>query len=137
MENGSNKTLTSNSSIVGLPLLERFERISEETGKAVRVLPEYGNVLALTGSDNKPVLLYEFVEELDNLSDYAELRKAFPNLSFAQIGSALAFLRKVCQFNTKGVDIDELEDAFENDADFKELMKVHVSNAEASRVFHP
>ncbi len=119
-------------------LADNFRRISQSTGKAVQLLPDYGNVLALIGNDSKPVLLYELVEQIDGIVDYTQLVEAFPSLSFGQISSALSFLRKVAQFNTKGVDIDAVEDLiFEQSEDFKETVIENASYPEVTRVLNP
>lgn len=83
---------------------------SQETGGYVEFRPEFTFCPVLIGSNSQPVFLYEFVETLDDIVDYDRIREDLPILSSAQISGALAFLRRVSQFNVKGVDIDALED---------------------------
>ncbi len=121
--------------IAGNPTLAAYVRASEATGSAVRLDPDYGCLPILVGNNDQPVFLYEVVEALDGAVDYQALRAEFPNLSFGQIAGALALLRKLAQFNTRGVDIDQLKDALiEGSAEFQAQMAVAMADQEVRRV---
>jgi hypothetical protein len=110
---------------------------SDSTGGYVQIQQELGCLPALIGNDERPVFLYEFVEALDGAVDYDVLKEEFPTLSYAQINGAINFLRKVAQFNMRGVDIDALED--EEDANDEELMNAlrnALTHGETSRVLN-
>lgn len=118
-------------------LLKALVVCSVSTGGYVQINPQLGCLPALIGSDARPVYLYEFVEALDGLIDYASVKEEFPTLSYAQINGAIAFIRKIAQTNAKGIDIDALED--EDDANDVELMKAirsALNSGEASRVLN-
>jgi len=91
-------------------VLSSFEAWNKATGGYIHLNPDLGFLPVLVGNDGQSVSLYEFVEALDGLIDYDELQGEFPNLSFAQINSAISFLRKMAQFNIRGIDLDALED---------------------------
>lgn len=84
---------------------------SHATGDYIKLLSEYSFCPALIGNDNEPVFLYRFIEVIDEILDYDEIKKELPTLSFSQINSAISFLRKFVQFNARKIDIDELEDS--------------------------
>jgi hypothetical protein len=111
-----------------------LEDVSAATGGMVKIDPHYGSIPYLLGDDNRPVLLYDFVATLDGISDYAQIKKAHPTLSYAQISSAMSFLRKVSQFNTRQLDIDAMEDADEEDEDFQRALIESVKDQEVVRV---
>lgn len=110
---------------------------STATGGHVIFSPDYHFFPVLLGGDSQPVPLYELVEVLDGLVDYAALKEEFPSLSYAQINGALLFLRKVAQFNVHGVDVDEMEAAeiADNPAFLEELRRA-VADQEISRVLN-
>lgn len=97
---------------------------SHVTGGFVHFPMEYGFVPVLVGNDEKPVLLYKIVEEIESLLDPDDIREQFPTLSYTKIVGALMFLRKMAQFNTRGLDLDDAEDAVleKSEAFQKELM---------------
>lgn len=111
-----------------------LENVSEATGGMVKVDTRYSCIPYLLGDDNRPVLLYDFVATLDGITDYAQIKQALPTLSYAQISSAINFLRKVSQFNTRQLDIDAMEDADEDDEDFQKTVMEAVRDQEVVRV---
>lgn len=112
-----------------------FVVASQATGNYVKFLPRYDYCPALIGNDDRRVALYEFVEALDGAVDYDQLKEEFPNLSFAQINGAISFLRKIAQFNTQGIDIDEIEDLkAADDPELIEALKKAFADQETSRV---
>ncbi|HZG52772.1 MAG TPA: hypothetical protein VEZ40_11615 [Pyrinomonadaceae bacterium] len=124
-------------SLQRITLLKMFIECSTVTGGYVHINPQLGCLPALIGSDNEPIYLYEFVEVLDGLIDYDAITEEFPTLTYAQIGGALAFLRKTAQFNARGVDIDALEDeADANDPELINALRVALNDRETSRVLH-
>jgi len=115
--------------------VELFAQAREASGNAVVLAPHYSFLPILIGRDQQPIALYRFVEVLDDVVDFDQIQEAFPTLSFGQISGALAFLRKLVQFNTRGVDIDRLEDeAFEGSPEFQAQMKRAVADQEITRV---
>lgn len=110
---------------------------STATGGYVQIMPELGCLPTLIGSDSRPVFLYEFVEVLDGLLDYDGIKEDFPTLTYAQINGAMAFLRRVAQFNVRGVDIDLLEDESDaNDSELINALRTALNDRETSRVLH-
>jgi hypothetical protein len=111
--------------------------VSRSTGGYVKFLREYADCPLLLGNDGNPVALYEFIEAIDGMVDYELLREEFPTLSFAQINGAISFLRKVAQFNSERIDIDELEDLeTADDPDLIEALKKAIADQETSRVLN-
>ena len=108
-------TFVSNASVNNLNKVALFKKLMEcsmNTGGYVRFSPEIGYLPALIDNNSKPIYLYQLVELIDELLDYDQIKEEFPTLSYAQIGGAMAFLRKISQLNAKEIDIDELEDEF-------------------------
>ncbi len=96
---------------------------------------KYGCLPFMLGNDGQPVLLYEFVEVLDEYFDYDRVKAEFPTLSYGQISGAIAFLRKLAQFNTRQLNIDDLEDAeLEASPEFQSLIEQSLANREVGRV---
>ena len=111
---------------------------SSKTGGLVTFPEDYAHVPVLTGSDGNPVLLYRVVEEIEHLVDPAELQAQFPTLSYTQIVAALMFLRKVAQFNTRNLDLDEVEDAeLESSEAFQEIVAQSLKSEELRIVYPP
>jgi len=108
-------TFASNATVNSLNKIALFKKLIEcsmSAGGYVRFSPEIGYLPALIDSNSKPVYLYQLIELIDELLDYDQVKEECPTLSYAQIGGAMAFLRKIAQLNPKEVDIDELEDEF-------------------------
>jgi len=115
-----------------------FQRASQESGGFVHVAARLSYLPMLMRPSAPPVLLYEFVEALDGVADYAELQAEFPGLSYSQIAGALAFLRKLAQFNTRGVDTDALEDeVLESNPEFQRQIEHALTAPEDTRVLDP
>lgn len=90
----------------------------------------------IKGANDELTFLYEFVQEWDAATDYADLQERMPNLTFGQIASAISFLRGVSQFNTRGIDIDALEDDdIESSAAFQEMIQKSLGELTTGRVF--
>lgn len=83
---------------------------SRSTGGHVKFLSEFSDLPVLLGNDGNPVALFQFIEAIDGAVDYESVGEKLPTLSYAQMNGAISFLRKVAQFNTKRIDIDESED---------------------------
>jgi hypothetical protein len=110
-------------------------KASNETGNHVQLQPEYGFCPMLVGNDSTPVLLYRFVEVLEELIDYTDVKDELPTLTIGQISGAVSYLRKLAQFNTRGVDIDALEDeALAHDDSFLSDLREALADEEAARV---
>jgi len=91
-------------------LFQSMKACSHITGGYVQLLPEMNYLPALIVNNSKPIFLYEFIELLDEIVDYDQIKAEYPTLSYAQIGGAISFLRKIAQINAKDIDIDEFED---------------------------
>ena len=110
-------------------------KASKKSGGYVRMKPEYSYCPFLSGSNNEPVFLYQVVEVIDEVIDYDEIKEELPTLSIGQISGAIAFLRKVAQFNSDDVDLDELEDLeLAQDTDFIEELRAALADQETMRV---
>jgi len=115
-----------------------YVQVGHATGSAVVLDAQHSYLPVLIGSDQRPIPLYDFVEALDSIVDYSALQSEFPNLSFTQIAGAIAFLRKLAHFNTRGLDIDQLEDeALEQSAEFQEALRRAIADQGAARVLTP
>lgn len=91
-------------------VLDLLVKASEITGSYVELSPEFYFCPVLKDNTGRVVPLYEFVEILDELIDYEDIKKELPTFSFAQINGAVAFLRKIAQFNSADIDIDAVMD---------------------------
>lgn len=112
-------------------------KASKKTGGYVRMKPDFSYCPYLPGTDLKPVFLSEVVEAIDGLIDYDEIKEDLPTLSIAQIGGAIAFLRKVAQFNSDDVDLDELEDSeIFSDQNFLGELRAALEDKETMRVLN-
>ena len=115
--------------------LELYHRASEESGGKVIMDQQHGYLPVLIGSDGNLIPLYKFVEVIDEITDYEHLRQEFPTLSFGQVASAIGFLRKLAQFNTRNIDIDAVEDLLlEDDPDFQVAIRASLEDQEDMRV---
>ena len=113
-----------------------LKKASADTGGLVKMLDKYGHVPILEGSDGNPVLLYKIVEEIESVVDPSEIVDAFPTLSYAQVVSALMFLRNFAQFNTRGINIDEESDkSIESNPDIQAAI-IASMNDEETRIVH-
>ena len=120
-----------------IAFLKTLLESSNATGGYVQIHQELGCLPALIGNDERPVYLYQFVEALDGAVDYDVLKEEFPALSYAQINGAINFLRKVAQFNARGVDIDALEDEEDaNDEGLMDALRNALTHGETSRVLN-
>lgn len=91
-------------------VVEFYDVSSVSCGGYAMILPQYSFCPALIGSDDQPVFLFEFVEVIDGLLDYDRIKEEIPNISYAQIDGAISFIRKLLQFNSKSLDIDDLRE---------------------------
>lgn len=90
-----------------LEVARTYARASQSTGGIVRIEPDCACIPYIVGRDGEPVLVYRLVEVLDEHVDLEAVQKDLPNLTIGQIAAALQFVRKLSQFNTRMVDIDE------------------------------
>jgi hypothetical protein len=112
-----------------------FARASERSGGTVVLNPQYGCLPMIMGRDEKPVLMYKFVEVLHELISLSEVQQELPSLSYKQIEGGITFLRVLAQFNTRDLDIDlEEERHLEADEDFQREIKAALK-LEPTRVF--
>jgi len=112
-------------------------KASEATGNYVQIQAQFGCCPVLVGNDQQPIFLYHLVEAIDEFVDYERLHEEFPTLSAAQINGALSFLRKLAQYNSRGVDIDALEEeSHAEEHEFIEEIRHALNNKGLSRVLH-
>jgi len=110
-------------------------RASKSTGDYVKLLPKHRFCPALINDDQTVVGLYQFVELLDEITDYDKIKKELPGLSYAQINGALMFLRKISQFNIDDVDMDDLEEeGISKDPEFISQLRQALADQETIRV---
>lgn len=108
---------------------------SKKTGNAVIISPQYNCLPVLLGSDGEVIPLYELVEEWDAITDYDEIQERFPTLSYMQVAGAVAFIRKITQFNADQMDIDAvLSHKIESDPDFQQELRSAIADREITRV---
>lgn len=118
-------------------IVRLFSHCSDETGAYVQLRPDYHYLPVLLDAKNSAVPLYHFVEVLDEVLNYDNVIEELPNLSYAQIGGALSFLRKVVQSNPNNIDIDKLEDeAVTSDPDFLQELRTALADQEVTRVLN-
>jgi len=111
--------------------------LSKATGGYVRLEPGFGFCPVLIGSDENPVPLYEIVEVIDEMIDYDNIKNEFPTLSYAQIDAAISFIRKVAQFNIRGINLDDLDDQdIVANHTLLNNLKVVSTDEEGARVLH-
>jgi len=91
-----------------MAVLGQYSQSNDAVGGPIQLLPQYSFCPVLVQRDQTPIFLFQFVEVLDGLIDYEAVKNQLPGLSFGQIGGAIAFIRKLSQFNLKAIDIDEL-----------------------------
>ena len=103
---------------------EVFIKASERSGGAVIINPRFGCLPMIIGKDNKPVLMYKFVEVLHELVSLAEIKEELPTLSYQQIEGGITFLRDLAQFNVRGLNIDDEEEKhLEASPEFQQVIK--------------
>ena len=87
--------------------LQQYFKYNNAVGAPIQLLPQYSFCPVWMERDQRPVFLFQFIEVLDELIDYDEVKERLPELSFRQIGGAIDFIRKLSQFNLKGIDIND------------------------------
>ena len=118
-------------------VVDVFNELSKKTGGYVQLRPEFSYCPVLMGNDNQPVFLFQFVEVLDEMVDFSNIREELPTISFAQIDGAISFLRKLAQFNSKDFDIDNFadEELIQNERFLNELRQAF-THQETTRVLN-
>lgn len=97
--------------------------------------PAFHYIPVIIGDGGRAVPLYQFVEVLDEIVDYDSVIAELPHLSYAQVGGAISFLRKIAQFNPRNIDIDYIEDQqLSEDPVFVEELRKALADKETSRV---
>ncbi|QQS42829.1 MAG: hypothetical protein IPM63_07815 [Acidobacteriota bacterium] len=119
-----------------ISVLRFFHETGLATGDYVRFAPELGFMPILIGRDGNPVFLFHFVEVIDEILDYEILVQEFPTLSYSQVAGAIAFLRKISQFNVRNVNIDAVQDDEDlKDPEFdKRLEQALLNQGDVARV---
>ncbi len=108
---------------------------SEKSGGVVIISPHYDCLPILIGNDGEPVRLYELVEEWDSLTDYDDIQERFPTLSYMQVAGAIAFIRKITQFNSRQEDVDAfVSHEIESNPDFQQELRDALADREMARV---
>jgi hypothetical protein len=100
-------------------------------------MPDFHHLPVLIGTDGQSVPLFYVLEVLDESLNYENVLEQLPTLSYVQIVGALAFLRKVVQANSSGIDFDAVEDyQLSNDTDFIGVLREAIADKEIARVLH-
>jgi hypothetical protein len=94
-----------------MAVLKQYSACNDAIGNYISLRQDLAFCPALIGPDDRIVFLFQFVEMLDGLIDYENVQRLLPGFSFKQIGGAIAFLRKLAQFNLNGIDIDTFIDS--------------------------
>lgn len=116
-------------------VIEFYSVSSSLSGALVMIRPQYSFCPTLIGNDNQPVFLFDFVEVIDGLLDYDRIKEEIPNISYAQIDGAISFIRKLLQFNSKSLDIDDLgEEMASQNEHFLERLRSSLTTQEATSV---
>lgn len=111
---------------------------SEKNGSFVTIDRRFGFLPLLWGKDQRPVPVYDVVEEIEAILDYDELKSRFPTLSYTQVSATVGFLRSLAQFNSKNVDIDALQDdEIESSQRFQDVVMQAMEDKEVMRVLAP
>lgn len=117
-----------------MSVLKIYSAYNDVTGKYITLSPELSFCPVLIGRNESLVFLFRFVEILDEIIDYEDIQSRLPELSFKQISGAMAFLRKLAQFNIKDIDIDAFID--ENDTVDRDLHSALSAPREANFVLN-
>ena len=129
MHQGIMEAMTINS------IIQFYTQANEDAGGVIIFDPHRSCIPYLQGSDGSVILLYKFVEVLEDIIDYDRISEEFPSLSFGQIFGAIDFLRKLAQFNTKSMDVDSYEERFiEDNSSFQAAIIESLKNQEQLRV---
>ena len=120
-----------------LPLLKFLNESTTESGNYIKLLKKYSYCPGLIDSNQNFIPLYALIEYLDGLIDYEKVIEEYPALSYTQINGAISFLRKIAQFNIRGVDIDQFfESVSEADEKFLSELRSALYNKEDIRVLN-
>jgi len=118
-------------------VLDLLVRASEITGSYVELSPEFYFCPVLKDNTGRVVPLYEFVEILDELIDYEDIKEELPTFSFTQINGAISFLRKIAQFNTADIDIDAvIDEDLVQDPNFLNELRRGIADQESNHVLN-
>ncbi|MBI5878491.1 MAG: hypothetical protein HZB53_12650 [Chloroflexi bacterium] len=119
----------------GSPIDDWLTTLAQKSGGLIHILPKYRNMPTLEDKNGRTVFLYELIEAIDGLIDYADIQRDFPALSIGQIDAAMRFIKSMAQYNTSGIDVDELENDFirDNSAFLSELARA-VATKEGTHV---
>ncbi len=83
-----------------------YHAANVETGSAITLKSDFG-YLPFLENRNTAIPLFEFVETIDEIVDYDQIKKIYPDISYSKIKGAIDFLRKISQFNLYSLRIDE------------------------------
>ncbi len=128
------REITSNN-LPAINVTEFFAQTSKASGGMIVLDPHVACMPYLRGSDGQPVFLFQLIEVIDEYLDCDKLKQEFPTLSYGQMAGAIAFLRKLSQFNTRNIDIESLEHAdLEASPDFQSMMEQLLADQEETLV---
>lgn len=132
-----NFTKIEHSTVLVGDMLDLLNQANEATGSYVDFRPEFSFCPVLKNDLGQVLLLYKFIEILDECLDYEEVKEEIPSFSFGQINGAISFLRKIAQFNLAGVDIDaEIDMALLESPAFKNELKNALADQESRHVLN-
>lgn len=105
------------------------------SGGYVKMQRRYKSLALLERKDKSPVFIYQLVQVLDELVDYDEIIAEYPGLSYSQVSGAMGFLRRIAQFNTAGVDVDQVEEShFAEDEELIASLRHAINQGEGKHV---
>lgn len=96
-------------------VLDYFVKANNIARSSIDFNSSYLCLPLVTGSDGVPVFLYQIIESIDENLDYDNMLLDNPTLSKRQIIGSVMFLRQLAHFNTKGLDMDEVEECVMED----------------------
>jgi hypothetical protein len=115
-----------------------METTARMAGGVVQISPNYACVPVVLDKDHEPVPVYYLVDIIDELLDYQDVQVEVPSLSLGQIAGAVKFLRRLCQFNDRGIDLDEAEEELLSHLGLlPEQLAFDVTEEAISRVLRP
>lgn len=122
----------------GVIAVGRFlDAASRASGGYVRLSQDCHCIPYLVGTNQQRIPMMRFVEVIDEVVDFDDIKEELPELSYAQISGALGFLRKVCQFNSAGRDLDEDDaEAEASDPLFWDSIRRALDDEETARVLY-
>ena len=84
--------------------------VADRVGLALEFPAQLAGLPCLRSADDRLLPLYQIFEHVDGQTDLDAVSEELPTLRYSQLASTMEFVRKVLQYNERGIDIDDLED---------------------------